>query len=535
MSKKYSTNFSLLLTVSFLSLILCGADYYRILGVSRNASKQQIKRAFKKLSLKYHPDKNKDNPERAKEQFIKIANAYEVLSDDKQRQIYDQFGEEGVKQHQQQQAQGGGGQNFGGFRFNFGGANFEDIFSQFFGGGARQGGGQRRGGKQKFQFNMGNFGNFGGFQEEEREKNHFENTDVVILKMDNLSQLITRRLIWFVLFYKSKDDNIDVYVKAIKELAEKCYGIFKVGAVNCVNDEEICDEYSVRDTPKVLFFPETGSEPEPYRGRMNFKAMFAFGSGNMQNFVRKVNKENYDDFISERQELYHVILFTNKKVTPPLLKAISKVYLNKLYIGEIKHTQKELVDKYNIQKFPTFLVVTNEDSGEYVEYKDEMNNFESIKKFLRNYAYKRKTEDKSIKFRQFTKNLYENSNMCTRGDGKNICFFYLIKKDKPTKEEQKLLMDLGEKYMNDHVKVFYVNTKKYPYFISSFPIESENNSKIKGFILKGKRKKFIPIYFSIDDYKNINNVLDNVISGGGNYKTINNKINMKENANTGDL
>ena len=63
--------------------IYCGEDYYKLLGVKRSASKSEIRRAFKKLSLKYHPDKNKDNPEKAKAKFIKIANAYEVLNDDK--------------------------------------------------------------------------------------------------------------------------------------------------------------------------------------------------------------------------------------------------------------------------------------------------------------------------------------------------------------------------------------------------------------------------------------------------------------------
>ena len=69
-----------ILFLVIISISQCGEDYYKILGVQKNASKQDIKRAFKKLSLKYHPDKNKDNPEKAKEMFVKIANAYEILS-----------------------------------------------------------------------------------------------------------------------------------------------------------------------------------------------------------------------------------------------------------------------------------------------------------------------------------------------------------------------------------------------------------------------------------------------------------------------
>ena len=115
-----------------ISYILSGEDYYKLLGVSRNASKGEIKRAFKKLSLKYHPDKNKNNPEAAKAKFIKIANAYEVLTDDKKREIYNQFGEEGVKEHEARENAGQQGGGFpGGFRFNFQGGSFEDIFNQF--------------------------------------------------------------------------------------------------------------------------------------------------------------------------------------------------------------------------------------------------------------------------------------------------------------------------------------------------------------------------------------------------------------------
>lgn len=97
-------------------------DYYEILGVSKSAAADEIKKAYRKLAIKYHPDKNPDNPE-AEDKFKEAAEAYEVLSNQEKRQRYDQFGHQGVS--------GNGG--FGG-----GGMNMEDIFSQFgdiFGGG----------------------------------------------------------------------------------------------------------------------------------------------------------------------------------------------------------------------------------------------------------------------------------------------------------------------------------------------------------------------------------------------------------------
>ena len=97
-------------------------DYYDVLGLSRGASEEEIKRTFRKLALEYHPDRNKD--EGAEEKFKEINEAYQVLSDPNQRAGYDRYGHAGVKTN--------GGRGFEGFE-NFGG--FGDIFDAFFGGG----------------------------------------------------------------------------------------------------------------------------------------------------------------------------------------------------------------------------------------------------------------------------------------------------------------------------------------------------------------------------------------------------------------
>jgi molecular chaperone DnaJ len=100
-------------------------DYYEILGVDKNASKDDIKKAYKKLALQYHPDRNQGNKE-SEEKFKEVGEAYSVLSDDNKRAKYDRFGHEGLRGGPQ-----GGGFDFSGFDFG----DAESIFEQFFGGG----------------------------------------------------------------------------------------------------------------------------------------------------------------------------------------------------------------------------------------------------------------------------------------------------------------------------------------------------------------------------------------------------------------
>ncbi len=102
-------------------------DYYEILGLDRSASAEEIKKAYRQLALKYHPDRNPGDKE-AEENFKETAEAYEVLRDPEKRQLYDQFGHEGLK--------GTGFQGFGGFEDIF--SSFSDIFEDFFGSSRRR-------------------------------------------------------------------------------------------------------------------------------------------------------------------------------------------------------------------------------------------------------------------------------------------------------------------------------------------------------------------------------------------------------------
>ena len=136
-------------------------DYYEVLGVSRNATAEEIKKAYRKKAIEYHPDKNPGNKE-AEEKFKEAAEAYEVLGDANKRARYDQFGHAGV-----------GGAAGGGFG---GGMSMDDIFSQFgdiFGG------------------HFGGFGGFGGFGSQRSGRRTNRGSDLRVKVKVNLKEVLT--------------------------------------------------------------------------------------------------------------------------------------------------------------------------------------------------------------------------------------------------------------------------------------------------------------------------------------------------------
>lgn len=139
---------------------IAATDYYSVLGVDRRADDEAIKRAYRSLARKWHPDKNPENKEEAEQKFREVSSAYEVLIDPEKRKVYDRYGEEGLKEH----AQGGGSGGAGGF------SDPSDIFAQFFG---------------------GSFG-FGGMQEEE-EQSEPRGADVEVDVQCSLADLYNGR------------------------------------------------------------------------------------------------------------------------------------------------------------------------------------------------------------------------------------------------------------------------------------------------------------------------------------------------------
>lgn len=416
-------------------------DYYQLLGVSRSADEKTIKKAFKKLSLEQHPDRGDENTQN---QYMKLSQAYEVLTNPAKREVYDRFGEEGI--------------TVGGLRFNV-----DEIYDNYFG--------------YKNQ-NM-----------RYRTVWLYEDTPVVEIKDNNLKSLYRRNEIWMLQFYGPRSGLSHQFIPEWAALAGKLENIAKVAAVNCEENEELCKEYNVKKYPGIIFFPEsTIVDHEPYTGERDLKSMHEFVLSKISGFLRFVNSNNYEEFVQTDPDQVKLISVTNQKESSPLIKVLSREYKGKVVFGETRANDQELIQKLGVSQFPSIVLVTLDNTevykGEFIRRNLEIWIDEKISK-----------HQVLVLAKELTRSLYAIGN-CNSNDNK-FCFVYFD----PDSEVKGVLNQLAQSFSNDPVSVFWVNSAKYPKVKESFNADGVivRGKKFKHSVVECQGKDFKCIREAIDD------------------------------------
>lgn len=120
---------------------------------------------------------------------------------------------------------------------------------------------------------------------------------------------------------------------------------------------------------------------------MDWKSIATFATKKMQSFVSLVTSDNYDQFVNRDPTKYKVLLFTERKSTAPIFKALSKQYKDKLLFGEVRKSDSVMLTRFGITEFPKIVIVTNPFIYESEVYNGEIK-IDRITKFLNNYSYK---------------------------------------------------------------------------------------------------------------------------------------------------
>mmetsp|Transcript_7153 Transcript_7153/g.7018 ORF Transcript_7153/g.7018 Transcript_7153/m.7018 type:complete len:299 (+) Transcript_7153:155-1051(+) len=282
-------------------------------------------------------------------------------------------------------------------------------------------------------------------------------------------------------------------------MAVKLAGIIKIAAIDCEEEEELCDEYSIKYYPSIMLFSDNTAEyPELYKGEKTLQAMSDFAINKMQSFVRLVNTRNFHEFIEVDPNVAKILIFTDRKVTSPQLKAFSKEFKGKVNFGEIRSTETELVKKYSINEFPTLIGLDEE--SEVDKFKGEQRK-EEILAWINGFIEKSKNH--ASKIRELSRNLYITGK-CSKSD-KNYCFLWFI--DRENNDAKNILKNLANDFANDQIDFYWVDKKRYPAFGLAF------EGKIVAY--RPKRKKYVQI--DCEDYKCLHDKLSNILSGGGDF------------------
>lgn len=197
--------------------------------------------------------------------------------------------------------------------------------------------------------------------------------------------------VWVVEFFAPWCGHCKNLAPEYDKAATNLKGLVRVGAVNCDDEKEICGNFGVQGFPTIKIFPSKltpvqGKKdafhkvPEDYQGQRTAAAIVNYALGKLPSFVEKVTASNEEKFLGN--PLPKAILFSNKDKTSDLYKALSVDYHNRMALGEARHTDKKLVEKYGVTTFPTLLVVKGEENIKF----DGKLSHETLTKFLEPHA-----------------------------------------------------------------------------------------------------------------------------------------------------
>ena len=367
------------LLASVLAFASAGRDFYKVLGIDRGADDRTLKKAYRSLALQHHPDKGG-----SEDKFAEISQAYDVLSDKDKRRVYDQYGEDGVKQHEQGGAPGGGfgnpGGGFGGgfpggfgggfpgggggqqqFTFQFGGGGGGrgggprdpfDIFAQMFGeeGGAGGRGGGQRGG--------------GGGAPRSKENLYGKESAVKSLKKTKFPGSDAKH-VWLIEFYAPWCQHCKRLKPTMERLAKELEGFVKVGAVNCEKEKQLCGVEGVSSFPVLKL--KKGSVTTSYDGERSLGSLKAWALEQLPTRVTNVRKpEGLDAFLGNGcgAERACVVFFSDATETPAWLKAAAHELRGRFEFAEVRARNERLaLQMADVATFPSLVLACDGDAS----------------------------------------------------------------------------------------------------------------------------------------------------------------------------
>ncbi|KAK9806036.1 hypothetical protein WJX73_007755 [Symbiochloris irregularis] len=349
-------------------------------------------------ALKWHPDRNIDNKEKAEKKFEEVAEAYEVLSDREKRKMYDQFGEDGL-----QGGNAGGPGGPGGTHMHFQGDPFE-MFNMFFGGG--MGGQGSENVKFEFSGGMGGMGGMGGFggmgqpqakrkpqrQQQQQGGGLYDgDANVVDVTPANFPRKSDTG-VWLLEFYAPWCGHCRTLVPKWGKVAAALKGVATVAAINCDAHQSLCQKHGVQGFPTIKAF--ANGRLVDYNGDRSASHLKDWAISLLPNKVLTLNRQANLDALLERCSSGKskaaaswgacMVLATDKATTSPLYLSLAGEFDGKLAFGEARKGTQALAEKLGVSSLPSLVAVCNGDLGTALQYQGEMK-AGPLREFLRSF------------------------------------------------------------------------------------------------------------------------------------------------------
>lgn len=514
-------------------------DPYKVLGVDKNASQREIQKAFHKLSLQYHPDKNKNKG--AQEKFAEINNAYDILSDEEKRKNYDLYGDEkanpgfsGGSPNDQgytyftSGGPGQGGSNFrpdgwqsmggqGGsksFSFSFGGPSsggfgLDDIFSNFFGG--NMGSGSQFGGSQ---FGGSQFGSSGSSS---RPDSGPSRSIPSVNSQMYRKEVADKGMTWVLLSSVSSLQDIQYYEPVVQEVGGSLQGAIKVGKINCDAEASLCKELAVfpRRTSRVFIYSYaasgSGSLVE-YSGDLAAKSLKTFCLEHLPRFSKRVSLEQFKFPSGDGESLPTVMLLSTKKDTPVIWRALSGLYQKKFffYDAQVYDTSDSMVKKLGVDSLPALVGWTSKGEKHIlktgISVKDLksavhdlsglLDGFEKKNKKAGSTSRKQQTESEDKQIPMLTGSNFDS--VC--GENIPVCIIGVFKSSKTRTKLESILLEVSHKSLSrrqysasgakDTIAYALLDATKQSSFLNSFDKYGYKSSDSLLLAYKPRRDKF---------------------------------------------
>ncbi|KAF2938753.1 dnaJ protein ERDJ3A precursor [Oryza sativa Japonica Group] len=465
-------------------------DPYKVLGVDKSASQRDIQKAFHKLSLKYHPDKNKSKG--AQEKFAEINNAYDILSDEEKRKNYDLYGDEkgnpgfgggnfgnregytyftGGGAKTSHFSSGDGWQTMGGqgntktFSFSFGGGNpgagggnpfnfdFGDVFSNIFSGGS-MGGSQHTGSAGKARRGTKSSGH-------DSSSVNIQEVTMQIFNKETADQGIT----WLLLFYTPNTKGQFVLESVVEDVARSLDGALRAGKVNCDHEKALCKKagVSIGKSARLFIYSYTTTEKgslHEYSGDYDSKSLKTFCQEHLPRFSKRVDINQFSFPSNIIPNLPQVLLLSAKKDTPAMWRAVSGMFRSRLifYDAEVQDVSHPLLKSLGVKNIPALIgrSVNGEEQllKDGISVKDLRSGIKELKNLLENFEKKNKKlasnqakkpahtdQPKENKIPLLTASNFEE--IC--GEKTSVCILGIFKSSKAKENLEAVLSEISQK------------------------------------------------------------------------------------------